>query len=90
LALSIYCFINHKKIIPYHTECVAYPKDHFKAITKNLGKNGNVPNLAKGGGGGRGTPKLFPALSREGFPNGQGRTTNESVIGYQWFIKRED
>jgi hypothetical protein len=40
-----------KNKIPYHTECVSYPKDHFKAIKKKWEKTGNVPNLAKGGGG---------------------------------------
>ena len=38
-----------KNKIPYHTECVSYPTDHFKMIKKRE-KNGNVPNLAKGGG----------------------------------------
>ena len=39
----IYCFINHKKIIPYHTECVSYPTDHFKAIKKNTAKRNIKP-----------------------------------------------
>ena len=39
-----------KNKIPYHTECVSYPKDHFKAIKKNGKKTEMYQTLLKGGG----------------------------------------
>ena len=44
----------------YHTECVSQLVDHYKAIKKLCEKNGNRPNLSKGGGGPFGQkPKYF-------------------------------
>ena len=55
---------------PYHTECVSQPVDNLKAIKKICEKNGNVPNLSKGGGEPQlwSKTKLFPFFSFEDFP----------------------
>ena len=60
-----------KNKIPYHTECVSYPKDHFKAI-KNNGKKPEMYQTSPKGGGvppplvKKRTISVF--FSRESFP----------------------
>ena len=39
------CVINHKNYIPYHTKCVSWPKDHFKAMNQFARKNGKLTQL---------------------------------------------
>ena len=52
------CLINHENTIPYHTKCLLWPKDHFKARKMSQENTENCPNPGK----------LFTVIFFEGFP----------------------